>query len=77
MHCIFRHFSFKHTLLILLQGDFAISNPYVGVISVAKPLNAEQTSTYNLTVMAKDDGSLNHRKSLNSTVSIFHAQFYS
>ncbi|XP_065063594.1 protocadherin Fat 4-like isoform X2 [Rhopilema esculentum] len=50
------------------NGDFAISNPYAGVISVAKPLNAEQTSTYNLTVMAKDDGSLNHGKSFNSTV---------
>ena len=50
-------------------GDFTILNQYVGTISVAKLINAERISLYNLTVMAKDEGDFIGGIALNSTVS--------
>ena len=53
----------------LFSGDFTIINEYVGTISVAKTINAERISLYNLTVMAKDEGNLAGGMALNTTVS--------
>ena len=56
--------------VLIPTGDFAIVNQHVGTITVAKLLNAEEQSIYNLTVMAEDDGgTLKDGTSLNSTVS--------
>ena len=51
-----------------VSGDFAILNRYVGTISVAKSINAERISVYNLTIMAKDGGDSDGGIALNSTV---------
>ena len=57
-------------MFLFQTGDFAIVNQYIGTITVAKLLNAEEQSIYNLTVMAEDDaGASNGGVSLNSTVS--------
>ncbi len=58
------------TYLLFSVDDFAIINPYDGVVTVAKLLNTERTSVYNLTVMAADDGNLAGGTSENSTVCI-------
>lgn len=55
-------------LYLFCLGAFVLPNDRFGTVTVARLLNNEKVSQYNLTLIAKDGGDFTGGTSLNSTV---------